>query len=167
MVDPGARATVPNEADIWASGSGAADVASVLTSRGCDGPSSLYIDGQVATPNRSPQTAGGLGVMVTETRPDNTYKDKQTGRNKDNLMAATRPDNTYKNKQPGSNKDNLMAATRLDYTYKNKQTGSNKDNLMAATRLDNPYKNKQQLALTTPTKTNKQEATKTFMVLKK
>ena len=123
VVDPGARATVPNEADIWASGSGAADVASVLTSRGCDGPSSLYIDGQVATPNRSPQTAGGLGVMVTETRPDNTYKDKQTGRNKDNLMAAT--------------------------------------------RLDNPYKNKQQLALTTPTKTNKQEATKTFMVLKK
>ena len=99
VVDPGARAAVPNEADIWASGSGAADVASVLTSRCCDGPSSPYIDGQVATPNRSPQTAGGLGVMMAATRPDNTYKNKQTGRNKDNLMAATRPDNAYKNKQ--------------------------------------------------------------------
>ena len=121
MVDPGARAAVPNEADIWASGSGAADVASVLTSRCCDGPSSPYIDGQVTTPNRSPQTAGGLGVMMAATRPDNTYKNKQTGRNKDNLMAATRPNNTYKNKQTGKDKDNLMTATRPDNTYKNKQ----------------------------------------------
>ena len=37
--------------------------------------------------------------MMTATCPDNMYKKKQTGSNKDNLMTATCPDNTYKNKQ--------------------------------------------------------------------
>ena len=61
VVDPGARAAFPKEADIWESCSDMADVASVLTSRGSSGPSFLYIDGRVTTSNRTEQTAGGLG----------------------------------------------------------------------------------------------------------
>ena len=58
-------------------------------------------------------------------------------------MTATRPDSTYK-----------IDGGNLSSQHVQKQTGSKKDNLMTATRPDITYK-------------NKQEGTKTFMVLKK